>query len=128
MKEGSTFILSFLFLSLGHHSSNQIVKVPWPDSTTAGKLLQKTLETEPVLSWCLHNQPPAQRPRYLAHNKNRFWFLPSCEQRFTEVLFSLHSLHQHTENEPIGSFASDCPKVHLITWVSVIRIFLSSTT
>lgn len=66
-KEGSTFIPSFLFLSLGHHSSNQTVKVP-----LAGKLLQETLETEPILSGCLHNQPCSQRPLYLAYNKNRF--------------------------------------------------------
>lgn len=98
------------------------------DSTTAGKLLQETLETEPEFCLGLHYQPPSQRPHYLPHNKNRFWFLPSCEQRFTEVLFSFHSLCQHIENEPVGIFASDCPKVRLITWVSVIRIFLSSTT
>lgn len=54
VKEGSTFIPSFLFLSLSHYSCNQSVKVPWSDSTTAGKLCKRHLnQPEFCLGVCI---------------------------------------------------------------------------
>lgn len=128
IKEGSIFLPSFLLLSLGHHSSNQIVKAPWSDSTRAGKHLQETLETEPefclgvcIISLILKDLVtwPTRRTDFdssLAVSRG--------SQRCSFLSIPYTSLLRMSL---LVFFLSDCPEVCLITWVLMIRIFLSST-
>lgn len=99
------------------------------DSTTAGKLLQETLETEPefCLGVCIISL--LLKDLITCHTIRTDFGSSLAVSRGSQRCCFLSIPYASTlRMSLLVFFASDCPKVRLITWVSVIRIFLSSTT